>query len=217
MLAPLFVAAVAMVAGSVDAAPAPKVAVQPVEQRLELELDPASRTWSGSLLATLRIADGERTFSLRLRGPVPSRVELTDGRGRVPVSWGVRGDSTLAIEASRPLAAGRGALSVAFDAPWRDAPAAAGERGPGLLRDPAHRRARLRGGAGTVFPAWPPGTPATRWSLMVHAPRAYEVRASGRRTGVDDTRGWRTWTFRVARTLDADSLRVSVRRAGAPD
>lgn len=215
MLAPLFVAAVAILAAGTDAATRPKVAV-PVAQRLELELDPGSRTWSGSLLATLRVAGGGRTLELCLRGPVPSRVEMTDARGRVPLAWGVRGDSALVIEADRDLAAGRGALSVAYDAPWRDAPpGAAGESEPGLLRDAAHRRARLRGGAGTVFPAWPPGTPATPWTLMVHAPRAYEVRASGRRTGVDATRGWRTWSFRVARALGADSLHVSVRRAAA--
>ncbi len=217
MLAPLLVAAVAILTARVDAAGPPKVATRPVDQRLELELDPGSRTWSGSLLATLRVAAGTRTFELRLAGPVPSRVELTDATGRVPITWGTRGDTALAIEASRPLAAGRGALSVAFDGAWRDVTQGAPrETGRGLHRDAGHSGAHLRAGAGSVFPAWPAGTAATPWTLLVHAPRTHEVRASGRRTGVDATRDWRTWTFRVARPVPADSLRVSVRRMGAP-
>lgn len=180
-------------------------APRPVEQRLELELDPGARAWSGSLLATLEVAGAGRRFRLRLAGPVVSRVEMTDGRGRVDLSWGREAGGLLLVETARALVPGRASLNVAFDGEWAAA-------APGVCRDSARARAWLERGEGLAFPAWPGSAAATRWTLLVHAPRAFEVRATGSRAGIDATRGWRTWTFRTARALVGDSLRVTVRR-----
>lgn len=216
MLAPLFFAAALNLVSAIDGSDSAKVAARPVDQQLELELNPAARTWSGSLLAKLELHGTSRRIELRLSGPVVSRVEMTDGAGRVDLDWGVVRDSVLAIEARRDLVPGRASLNVAFDGAWRDA----ARGGPSdttraVVRDVALLRARMRAGAGAVFPAWPAGTAPTRWTLMVHAPAGYDVRASARRTGTDETGVWRTWTFRTSGPVDADSLRVTVLPAGA--
>jgi len=208
MLAALLLAAIANVMAVPNVPDSGKVSPRPVEQRLELELNPAARIWSGSLLATLEFHGTSRRIDLRLAGPTVSRVEITDGLGRVDLSWGVAGDSVLTVETGRAIQPGRASLSVGFDGEWRAAT-------PGIARDSAHTRARLARGSGIAFPAWPDSAAPTRWTLMVHAPRDYEVRASGRRTGIDEAPGWRTWTFRTAEPVPADSLRVSVRRPAA--
>lgn len=179
--------------------------VRPIEQRLELQLDPAARAWSGSLLAKLDARGAARRVRLRLAGPVVSAVELSDREGRVEVVWGLDRDGLLLVEAARALAPGGAWLNVAFGGEWAAA-------APGLARDSARTRAWLERGAAAAVPEWP-GSPATRWTLLVHAPRACEVRASGRRASVTENRGWKAWTFRTPGVLPADSLRVAVRRA----
>jgi hypothetical protein len=205
MLAPLLFVALASATAAPAMANSSAMALRPVEQRLELELNPAARTWSGSLFATLEVRDARRQFDLRLAGPTVSRVEMTDGLGRVGLRFGVLGDSVLTVETDRDLATGRASLSVGFDGDWRVA-------GPGVVRNTARKLVWLERGAGIAFPAWPIGTPETRWTLMVHAPKRYEVRASGRRTGVDAAPGWRTWIYRTSGPVNAESLRVIVRR-----
>lgn len=191
------------------AAPSPgEVSLRPVEQRLELELDPGALTWSGSLLASVQVDGTGRRFALRLSGPAVSRVEMTDERGHVELAWGLDERGRLLVEAARPFAPGPASLNVAFHGEWRTS-------GPGVARDSARTLAWLERGAGAAFPDWPQPS-ATRWQLLVHAPRGFEVRASGRRTGIDGARGWRTWNFRTARAAPGDSLRVTVRRAAGP-
>lgn len=180
-------------------------AVRPVEQRLELQLDPSARAWSGSLLAKLDARGPARRMRLRLAGPVVSRVELTDRAGPVELAWGLDRDGLLLVEAARTLAPGEAWLNVAFDGDWSAS-------APGVSRDSARTKAWLERGAAVAVPEWPDAAP-TRWSLLVHAPRAFEVRALGRPVEVTEDRGWKAWTFRPAGALPADSLRVTVRRA----
>lgn len=182
-----------------------RVAVLPLEQTLELDLDPLATSWSGSLVTKLAFQGTTRELRLRLGRSVVSRIQLADARGSVPCAWGLTPEGELRIEASTPVQPGPGWLNVSFVGAWS-------ERAPGMTRDPARALARLAGGAGLDYPAWPE-TPPTRWSLLVHAPARYEVRASGRRTEVDDGPVWRAWSFRTAHALAADSLRVTVRPA----
>jgi hypothetical protein len=205
MLALLLAASMTNASPLADSGP---LSLRPIEQRLELELNPARRMWSGSLLATMAVEGTGRRFELRLEGPTVSRVEMTDRGGRLELTWGMRGDSLLLIEASRPILNGRASLNVAFDDEW----AAAGR---GVSRDSTRGLARLALGERIAFPAWPGPPVATRWTLLVHAPARCEVRASGRRTGIDEAPGWRTWTFRTAHAIRGDSLHVTVRRAAA--
>lgn len=186
-------------------APDSAAALRPVEQRLELQIDPAARGWSGSLVSTLEVRVATRRARLRLEGPVVSRVELTDREGRVELAWGLDGEGRLLVETNRPVAPGRARLTVAFDGEWRDA-------APGIARDSAHARAWLERAEGIVFPAWPEH-PATPWTLLVESPRGYAVRANGRNTEVTEAHGWKAWTFRTRGAVRGDSLRVTVRRA----
>ncbi len=202
MLTPLLFAAIVE---SAPVASIPDSALRPVEQRLELQLDPAARAWSGSLVSTLEVREPTRRTRLRLDGPVVSRVELTDREGRVELAWGMDGEGMLLVETNRPIAPGRARLTVAFDGEWRAA-------APGIARDSAHVRAWLEHAEGIVFPAWPEH-PATLWTLLVESPRGFAVRASGRNTEVTEAHGWKAWTFRTSRAVPGDSLRVTVRRA----
>jgi hypothetical protein len=100
---------------------------------------------------------------------------------------------------------------VAFEGAWRDAGSGAPQDTLGVMvRDVARLGVRMRAGAGGVFPAWPDGTPATRWTLLVHAPSGYDVTANARRTEIEKTQDWRSWTFRTRAPVDADSLSVTV-------
>lgn len=182
-----------------------RVSPWPVEQRLELDLNPATPAWSGTLLAKLDVPAPARRIRLQLHGPVVSRVEMTDAEGRVELAWGADTAGALLIETNRPLAPGTAWLDVGFGGPWSMA-------SPGVARDSAASRAWLERGEGVAFPAWP-GGPATRWTLLVHAPSGFEARASGRLAERSEARGWRSWTFRTSRPVRGDALRVSVRRA----
>ena len=195
----------AAIVESAQAAPDSAPALRPVEQRLELQLGPAARAWSGSLVSTLEVRATTRRARLRLDGPVVSRVEMTDREGRVELAWGMDGDGLLLVETNRPVAPGRARLTVAFDGEWLAA-------SPGVARDSAHARAWLERAEGIVFPAWPEH-PATPWTLLVESPRGYAVRASGRNTEVTEAHGWKAWTFRTRRAVPGDSLRVTVRRS----
>jgi len=211
MLTPLLLATALNVLTAADGPDTARVASRLVDQRLELELNPAARTWSGSLLATLELAGVGRRIELRLAGPIVSRVELTDATGRVELTWGAVRDSFLVVEAGRDLAPGPASLNIAFDGGWRDPLRDAPKDTLGaVVRDVSQLRIRMHAGAGGVFPAWPSGTPATRWTLMVHAPSGYDVSANAHRTGLDQVKDWRTWTFRTRAPVEADSLRVSV-------
>ncbi len=198
----LLIPILAALSAPTTATEASRVALVPVEQRLELQIDPAAPAWSGSLLAKLDVQGTTRRFELRLGRASVSRVELSDSTGRVRLSWGVRPDGRLLVETARAPRPGTAWLNVAFEGSWSPP--------PGIGRDSLRAIARLAGGAGLDLPEWP-GRPATPWTLFVHAPAACEVRASGRRTGIDENPPWRTWNFRVARPLPADSLRVTVR------
>lgn len=201
MLTPLLVAAMLATTTAADTA---QVAPRPLQQRLELELDPAAPGWSGSLLTTLEVRAATRRLRLRFDASRVSRVELSDVQGRVELAWGADGTGALLVEAARAIAPGRAFLDVAFDGAWA--------ADSGVARDSAGATARLERGAVRAFPGWP-GPVVTPWTLLVHAPERYEVRASGRRTGIDEAPGWRTWNFRVSRALPGDSLRVALRPA----
>lgn len=195
----------AAIAESAPIAENSAAAPRPLEQRLELQLDPGARAWSGSLLTTLEVRAATRRVRFRLEGPVVSRVEMADRDGRVKLAWGLDAEGMLLVETNRPLVPGTARLDVAFDGEWRAA-------APGLARDSSRTRVTLEQGSAIAFPAWPE-TIATPWTVRVHAPRACVVRASGRRTGLTESRGWRTWTFRTGRAVPGDSLRAVVRRA----
>lgn len=205
MLTAILLAAMTESAALPDSAP---VAPRPLERRLELQLDPGAVVWSGSLLTKLELRGATRELRLEPGGVVVSRVEMTDRLGRVELAWGTGSEGELRIEARRAVEPGTAWLDVAFDGEWRAAP-------PGVARDSARARARLERGEGVAFPAWP-GRPATPWTLLVHAPRACEVRASAPRVERTEARGWRAWTFRTRGAVPGDSLRVSVRRAPRP-
>lgn len=204
MLTAILLAAMTESAALPDSAP---VAPRPLERRLELQLDPGAAVWSGSLLTKLELRGATRELRLEPGGVVVSRVEMADRLGRVELTWGTGSEGELRIEARRALEPGTAWLDVAFDGEWRAAP-------PGVARDSAHARARLERGEGVAFPAWP-GRPATPWTLLVHAPRAFEARASAPRVERSEHRGWRAWTFRTRGAVPGDSLRVTVRRAAA--
>jgi len=201
MLAPLLIAAALQNAAPAESA---RVAPRPLERRLELQLDPGARGWSGTLLTKLELGGATRELRLEPGGLVVSRVEMTDRLGRVELAWGTGPEGELRIETRRAAGPGTAWLDVAFEGEWRDAP-------PGVARDSARSRARLERGEGVAFPAWP-GRPATPWTLLVHAPRAFEARASAPRVERSEHRGWRAWTFRTRGAVPGDSLRVSVRR-----
>ena len=179
----------------------------PIEQRLELELDPLAARWNGSLTTQVSIHQSLRYLVLSLTGPVPSRVELTDVHGKVELLWAVR-DDRLLIETRRPVRPGRAFLFVAFDGEWS-------ANGRGLQREgtgaQAHLLAHLGGReAARVFPCWP-GDPATRWTLRVHAPQGWTVRADRTRAAVHDDEGrWRTTTLRTRSAVRASALTLEL-------
>lgn len=181
--------------------------VTPEAQQLELELDPFAAGWNGSLTSELRVHRTLSRFSLALTGPLPSRVALSDARGKVEVLWAVR-DHKVLIESRRPLKPGRAVLFLSFDGDW-------GAPGQGLRREGDGPRTRIvahLGGhdAERVFPCWP-GDPATRWLLLVHAPKDWHVRAGTATPESREVQGrWRTTTFRMRKPVRASTLTLEV-------
>jgi hypothetical protein len=196
----------ATLAPPVDAA---RLALQvtPTSQQLELEIDPLADRWNGSLRTELRVHQRLSRFSLALTGPLPSRVEMSDARGKVEVLWAVRGERVL-IETRRELKPGRAILAIAFDGEW-------GQNGRGLQRTGEGRATRViaqLGGseAARVFPCWP-GDPSTRWQLLVHTPAHWQVQARGLLPAAHEVQGrWHTTALKSKAALRASALTLEV-------
>ena len=178
-------------------------ALAPVEQTLELSIDPRHAPWQGTFGASLAVRHPTRDVLLRFAGPTITRVEMRDAEGRVDLVWGMRGADSLRIETRRPLRPGRAELAVSFEG------VTDGDL-PGLARDETTHRVRLADGAGRVFPAWPGRQPATPWTLILHVPRGNTVRSILARVSLVPWRGWITLTARSRSTLGADQLRFQV-------
>ncbi len=177
--------------------------IVPVEQTLELSLDPRRGEWHGTLGATLRVRREARDIVLCFAGPTVTRVEMTDDTGRVDLVWGARGADSLLIETRRPLRPGRAELAVSFEGNDAGGPAA-------FVRDGAATRIALVHGAGRVFPAWTGAPPATRWNLILHVPAGFVARSNLARSSVVPVKGWNTFTDRSRTALRADELRFRV-------
>lgn len=179
----------------------------PLSHQLELEIDPLAPRWNGSLRTELRVHQSLTRLSLALTGVLPSRVEVSDARGKVDALWAVRSDR-LVIEPRRALAPGRAVLAIEFDGEW-------GADGHGLQREGAGRATRviahLGGGeAARVFPCWP-DDPPTRWRLDIHTPAGWAVRAGGCVPVAHESQGrWWTSVFKSRTAMRASALTLAV-------
>lgn len=183
---------------------ADSAAIVPLRQTLDLVVDPAKSEWSGSLRAWLDVRGATRHVVLRLRDVSVSRVEMNQHSGVVGLVFGSpRGDSLL-VETDRELAPGAAGLNVGFVAPFADS-------GDGFVRT-GRRSVALARGAAVAIPAWPAGTRGTPWTIDVHVPAGYTVRANLPRTEITRQDRWRTWSFATRRAWTADSLRITVAR-----
>ena len=146
----------------------------------------------------------EEGRALALDGPVPSRVELRDARGRVELLWATRGDS-LVLEPRRALAEGTATLFIAFDGTWTHADSGLVRTGTG-----AATRVRLAAGSPHVLPCWP-GDPSVRWTVLVHAPAPWRPSSPMLRATRHEPRGrWRTTTLRSRATAPAHALTLEL-------
>lgn len=180
------------------------VAIAPTLQTLDLAVDPRRDSWSGSYEATLGVRAPVKRLALRLRGPIVNRVALRDRSGANPVVYAQRGADSLLVEASRTLAPGTVGLLVAFGGRRADLP-------PGLAGPPGGPW-RLERGAGVVAPAWPEGTPRSRWRLAVHVPVQFGVRSSLPVLERSLQDGWRTVVFASRGAIEPDSLGLEIAR-----
>jgi hypothetical protein len=200
MLAPVLAAALSVFALS---SASDSSAIVPSFQTLDVEIDPGSKRWSGSLQTWLLVRRPVRLLTLALAGPVVSRVEINVMGGAAELLYGERPPGVLTIEARAPLRLGRGAMNVSFAGAIADS-------GRGLARTRAGGVALARGD-GIAFPAWPPGTPATRWSVVVHAPAGCRVTCALPLRGTSRQGGWETWTYVSPKVLRASDVAFEVR------
>jgi len=182
--------------------PADTLAVVPRRFVLDLVIDPASATWTGSLRGWLTVRRPVRAFVLRFANPTTSRVEMNQLAGATPLAFGTRGRDSLLVVTDRPMVAGPAGLNVGWVAAFADT-------GRGAVRTGRGAVAIVRG-AGTAYPAFPRAAPAAAWTVDVHVPAGSRVRANLPSAGITRQLGWRTWEFVSRGPLDPDSLRISV-------
>ncbi len=202
-LHPAWAIAILLAAGTPDTA-----AITPKLQRFTLEVDPAGTTWNGQYAAPLEVRRPTRELAVRFTGAPPSRVEMWNARGRLPLVFGMRGDS-LHVELADSLRPGEAAFTLS----WTGRVLA---KGPGLVRTRSGSLHLVRA-ARVAVPEWA-GPGLTPWKVAVQVPAGIDVRTPLPLAGVVRNGTWRMWSFTSRGPLPADSLRFELvpRRTAKP-
>ena len=114
------VAAILTVLGALPAAAGVRLgtAVVPTFQSIDLRVDPARESFSGSTVIRLEVREATDRFRFHAEEMEIGSLELVGPAGRVEASHAAGEDRTVAVSSAEPLAPGEYTLAIAFSRPF---------------------------------------------------------------------------------------------------
>jgi aminopeptidase N len=212
LAAPLAIITLAVALPTLAAPPGPgrlDPNVSPTFEAVQLRLDPAETTYSGSVRVDLEVAAATSEFLFNAEDLRIDTLALANAKHEIEASFAMHGDGVVAVTAKEPLTPGKYTLSISFTNTFNT-------RAVGLYRMVKDGRAyaftQFESADGRrAFPMWDEPAYKIPFELTLTIPEKLEAVANTLpEKTTNDGNGWKTVHFRATKPLPSYLVAIAV-------